>query len=95
VLSPDAILTGHDSDLVGLAGCPHARTAEELVECLDRMLADETYRRQLAEHAEGYVSGFCAAFGRDSAELIAETVRRSTDACPAGKQGENGERQLQ
>jgi hypothetical protein len=76
VLNPAATLTGHDWDLVELAGCPHARAPEELADSLAHMLRDPGFREQRAIAAERYVADFCAAYGQDSARGIADIVRR-------------------
>ncbi len=76
VLNPDEVLTGPDWDLVEQAGCPHARTADELVDAVERMLYDEGLRREKARAAERYVAEFCGFFGEESARRIAEMVRQ-------------------
>ncbi len=82
VLGPRSETVGHDEDLVRFAGCPRAHTAEEFSEILHRVLHDQTFREGLSDSAERYVAGFCAAFGRDSARLIAQTVGQMTERSP-------------
>jgi hypothetical protein len=79
VLNPDTWSTGHDQDLVESAGCPRAGTAEELSATLSRSLSDDAFRRKLASAAEDYVADFCAAFGPESARLIADIVEGTLD----------------
>jgi len=76
VLDVDAALSGHNEDLVERAGCPHARTADDLAAILRRILLDEQYRLQLGSTAEEYVKEFCCAFGMESARRIAGIVSR-------------------
>ncbi len=85
VLDPEGELAGNDRDLVQSAGCPHARTPEELAGLISRLLDDADYRTALSQAAESYVADFCGAFGRESARLIADLVKGLTGK--AGPQG--------
>ncbi len=76
VLNSAATLTGHDWDLVELAGCPHARSSDELADHVGHMLTDPGFGERRAIAAERYVADFCAAYGQDSARVIANVVRR-------------------
>lgn len=75
VLSPDQVPTGHDLDLIELAGCPHAHDAEELTAVLQRLTQDPAARAEQALAAERFVAQFCAAFGDESADITAAAVR--------------------
>ena len=75
VLSPDQQPTGHDLDLIELAGCPHAHDADELAAVLGRMALDPAFRAERAIAAEHFVTQFCAAFGDESADITAAAVR--------------------
>jgi hypothetical protein len=79
VLSPDQKPTGHDLDLIELAGCPHAHDADELAAVLVRMAEDEAYRAEREKAAEQFVTRFCAAFGNESADMTAAAVRAVAD----------------
>ncbi len=74
VLDPGSGPAGHDEDLVELAGCPRVRSSEELSGTLRQLLCDPSFREDLYRPAEKYIANFCAAFGRESARLIVETV---------------------
>jgi len=74
VLDSGTMLTGHDEDLVRLAGCSQARTQEESDGIARRALLDETCRRQRAGAAGSDADGLSAASWRDSAWLIASVV---------------------
>ncbi len=69
--------SGHGGDLVKRAGCPHARTPNELADILRRMFFDEPFRSQLTLAAEHFVESFCRAYGGDSARLIADIARQA------------------
>ena len=79
VLSPDQKPTGHDLDLIEIAGCPHAHDADELTAVLTRMAQDPAYRAEREIAAERFVTRFCAAFGDESADLTAAAVRAVAD----------------
>jgi hypothetical protein len=79
VLSPDQEPTGHDLDLIELAGCPHAHDSDELAAVLGRMAQDSTFRAEREIAAEHFVTRFCAAFGNESADLTAAAVRAVAD----------------
>jgi hypothetical protein len=75
VLSPDQKPTGHDLELIELAGCPHARDSDELAAALGRMARDPAFRAERAIAAEHFVTRFCASFGDESADITAAAVR--------------------
>lgn len=75
VLSPDRQPTGHDLDLIELAGCPHAHDADELTGILERLTGDPASRERQAGAAERFVAQFCAAFGDESADITTAAVR--------------------
>ena len=79
VLSPEQQPTGHDLDLIELAGCPHAHDARELAAVLGRLTQDPSFRAERAAAAERFVTQFCAAFGDESAEITAAAVRAAAD----------------
>ena len=79
VLSPDRKPTGHDWDLIELAGCPHAHDSDELAAVLGQMARDTAFRRGHELAAESFVAGFCAAFGNESAGITAAAVRAMAD----------------
>ena len=79
VLNPDQKPTGHDLDLIELAGCPHAHDSDELAAVLGRMAWDPVFRAEREMAAEHYVARFCAAFGNESAEITAAAVRAVAD----------------
>lgn len=79
VLSPDQKPTGHDLDLIELAGCPHAHDADELAAVLGRMTQDPNFRTEREIAAEHFVARFCAAFGNESADITAAAVRAVAD----------------
>ncbi len=62
--------------LADRAGSPVARSADELRQCLERIVGDAEYREELHRRAEEYVKWFCAAFGRDAARNVAQEVTR-------------------
>ncbi len=71
----------HGQELIDCAGCPCATSAGELATTVERILADEQYRRGLFTAAEQFVRGHCEYFGQDSATRIADCIRQhmSTD----------------
>jgi hypothetical protein len=79
VLSPDAEPTGHDLDLIELAGCPQAHDSAELAAVLDRLAHDPAFRAERAIAAEQFVARFCAAFGDESADITVAAVRAAAD----------------
>ncbi len=79
VLSPEQNPTGHDLDLIELAGCPHAHDSDELAAVLGRMAGDPAFRAERETAAERFVTRFCAAFGNESADITAATVRAAAD----------------
>ena len=79
VLSPDQKPTGHDLDLIELAGCPHAHDSDELAAVLGRMTRDPAFRAEREIAAEHFVTRFCAAFGNESADITAAAVRAVAD----------------
>ncbi len=79
VLSPDQKPTGHDLDLIELAGCPHAHDSDELAAVLGRMARDPAFRAEREIAAERFVTQFCAAFGNESADITAAAVRAVAD----------------
>jgi hypothetical protein len=79
VLSPDQEPTGHDLDLIELAGCPHAHDADELAAVLGRMVQDRAFRAEHERAAERFVTRFCAAFGDESADITVAAVRAAAD----------------
>jgi hypothetical protein len=83
VFNEDAEPSGHDQDLIEQAGCPHARTPEELAQVLRRLLSDKNLREQHTRTAEQYVSRFCGAFGQESARLTASIVRQVAETSDA------------
>lgn len=79
VLSPDEKPTGHDLDLIELAGCPHAHDSDELAAVLGRMTQDPDFRAEREIAAEHFVARFCAAFGDESADITAAAVRAAAE----------------
>jgi hypothetical protein len=79
VLSPERHPTGHDLDLIELAGCPHAHDADELAALLGRLTQDPRFRAEREIAAERFVTQFCAAFGDESADITAAAVRTAAD----------------
>jgi hypothetical protein len=75
VLSPDEEPTGHDRDLIELAGCPHAHDSGELAAVLGRLTRDAAFRAEREIAAERFVARFCAAFGDESADITVAAVR--------------------
>ena len=68
---------GHGKDLVEKARCPCVRKPQEMAEAVGRLLFDEAYRQQRQIAAERFVEKFCAYFGRESAERIADGIQQS------------------
>jgi hypothetical protein len=75
VLSPEQQPTGHDLDLIELAGCPQAHDPVELAAVLGRLTQDPAFRAEREMAAEQFVTRFCAAFGSESADITAAAVR--------------------
>ncbi len=84
VETPDAPL-GHGNNLIEHAGCLRATSSEELVTSLRCVLFDEEARLRHFTAAERYVADFCAYFGQDSAQRIAESVRHTISASTGGQ----------
>ena len=76
VLGVDEEPFGHGVDLVKFAGCPYARTADELAEIIKKIISDEKFRNQLAITRETYVEDYCSAYGSDSARITADIIRQ-------------------
>lgn len=81
VLNRAETLTGAGWDLVELAGCPHARSPQELAGILGQMTRGDVSYRRPSTAAEEYVAKFCGAFGHESARRIADIVKDT--ACPS------------
>lgn len=79
VLSCDGSQEEIFAELSAQAGCPRAKTPEELAQILSRIINDSAYRLKLSEAAEQYVARFCKAFGVESAHLIADIVKRQAE----------------
>jgi hypothetical protein len=79
VISPDQNPTGHDLELIELAGCPHAKDPDELAAVLGRMAHDPAFRAEREIAAEAFVTQLCAAFGNESADITAAAVRAVAD----------------
>ncbi len=62
--------------LADKAGCPVAKTADELRQTVTRVLGDGCYRQTLREQAEKYVAWFCNAYGQDAARNVADEFRK-------------------
>lgn len=77
VLDFDEQPAGPGGNLIEHAGCPHARTADELSDIVRRVLQDERFGRQLTLAAESFVAGFCSAYAETAAGLIADIVRQA------------------
>lgn len=75
VLNPSETLIGNDWDLVNSAGCPRARTSEDLAGALQRLLDNGGPPPEFTRAAEAYVAELCVAFGQESAQMIGDTVR--------------------
>lgn len=60
--------------LADKAGCPVARTADDLRDVVLRILSDPSYRSFLHEQAEKYVTWFCCAYGKEAARNVATEV---------------------
>ena len=58
---------GHGKELVVTAGCPRAKSPEELRDILRRLLNSETERQRYRLAADRFSSKFCAFFGDDAA----------------------------
>jgi hypothetical protein len=67
------------------AGCPIAKTSEELRNVIHRILQDEEYRRKLGAQSEEFVKWFCVAFGKDAARNVASEIRRHIELKNMGK----------
>jgi hypothetical protein len=78
VLDTPGLRLGPAQDLVERARCPRVTTEDELVAALRCLLFDEAARHEQAAVATKYVREFCAAFGRDSARLIAKMITEAT-----------------
>jgi UDP:flavonoid glycosyltransferase YjiC (YdhE family) len=76
VLDIPGIPPGYGMELIQHAGCPCAANATELAKAVSRLLADDAYRRTCRAAAEEFVTQFCAYFGQDSAQRIAQSIRR-------------------
>ena len=68
---------GHGQDLIDLAGCPQATSAESLRDILLQLLADTSERRACERAREPFVTGFIAYFGKNAAKQIANAVIES------------------
>jgi len=68
--------SGDTGNIIKFAGCPHARTPEELTEILRRILLEETYRSNLSSMAERYVEKLCNVYGGDAVRMTADIVRQ-------------------
>jgi hypothetical protein len=79
ILSPDQKPTGHDLNLIELAGCPHPHDSDESAAILGRMAQDPAFRAEREIAAEHCVTRFCAAFGHESADITAAAVRAVAD----------------
>ena len=66
--------SGLGRDVVTLAGCPHVRTLQELVDVLRDILLDDSFRRELVLAAEPYVGSISSAYGVESARLTANII---------------------
>jgi hypothetical protein len=80
---------GHGRDLVEQAGCPCAKSADELLAAVRTLLLDDAARRRRRADAGRYVERFCAHFGRDSARQIARAVEDAA-ACQTSAELTNG-----
>jgi len=74
VLSVDGAPLGHGAELVQKAGCPLASSSDDLFYEIQQLLSDKTRNQNVSSTAETYVKDFCAAYGKVSAERIAETI---------------------
>ena len=79
ILDSDAMPTGHDADLVRLAGCPQARTSGEPAGIPLRVQFDETCCRHRADAAESGVVGLSGASGQQSDRLMAGAVKEGAE----------------
>lgn len=79
VLNPDQKPTGHDLELIELAGCPQAHDPDELSAVLNRLGQDPAFRAEREIAAEHFVTRFCAAFGNESADITAAAVRAAAE----------------
>ena len=80
VLDLPTVPLGHGADLINRAGCPRATTADELAAAVRGLLPDGPQRQQHLARADRYVAEFCALFGQESAQCIAEHVRQTVSA---------------
>jgi hypothetical protein len=78
VFNEDSDPVGHDGDMIKYAGCPHARSPEELERILYMLVFNDEMRSRHVTSAERFVSGFCRFFGRESAGRIAEVVKETS-----------------
>jgi hypothetical protein len=62
--------------LADKAGCPVAKTADQLRQTVFRILDDEKYRKTIRDRAEEYVMWFCSAYGQQAARNVADVVRK-------------------
>ena len=76
---PDAALH-HGKDLIEQAGCPRAASPGELAAALRSLLFDEEARRGHFAAAERFVEDFCAYYGRESAQRIADGIQQHIGA---------------
>ena len=67
----------HGQDLIDLANCPHAVTADELASMTRKMLFDNEYRKRQHSAAEAYTKKHCEYFGEEAAKRIAAMLSRS------------------
>ncbi len=68
--------SGDGADFVKYAGCPHARTHNELSEIIKKIFIDNSYKYKLIKEAETYVDIFCFAYGEKSAQLTANYIKK-------------------
>jgi hypothetical protein len=62
-------------DLADKAGCPVAKSPDELLNILCRLRADSVFRQNLATNAMGFISYFCATFGSEASINIARNIK--------------------
>jgi hypothetical protein len=63
-------------ELIDAAGCPRARSSEELAAAVVSLVRDPAARQALLERADRYISGVYAAVGDDAASRLADRIRQ-------------------
>ena len=66
--------------LIEFAGCPSAKSADELESVIRKIIVDDDWKKTLHEKAEQYALQYCESYGQEAVENICQVINNAIDS---------------